>query len=173
VRAFVAVEIPASSGGRPVAPAHLTLRFLGEIAPARVEPIRASLAPVGSRHAPFVLEISGVGAFPSARAPRVVWAGVGQGREEVERLANDVRAALAPEVSTPAEEPFVPHLTLFRVRTEADRRLADDLLNGRRAAPAPFSVPVAAFLLKESELGPGGARHRTVAEFPLSAPGDR
>jgi RNA 2',3'-cyclic 3'-phosphodiesterase len=116
-----------------------------------------------------VLEISGVGAFPSARAPRVVWAGVGRGREEVVRLADSIRTALATEGASPPDGPFVPHLTLFRVRSEADRRVAYDLLNGRRAAPAPFSVPVGAFVLKESRLGAAGAQHRTLAEFPLAA----
>ncbi|HTW55760.1 MAG TPA: RNA 2',3'-cyclic phosphodiesterase [Thermoplasmata archaeon] len=173
MRAFVAVEVPEPRGGAGAAPAHLTLRFLGEIDPERVEPIRARLAPVAAAHAPFELEIAGVGAFPSARAPRVVWAGVGRGREEIVRLADDVRTALAGEGAAAPEGPFVPHLTLFRVRSEADRRVAQELLNGRRAAPPAFSVPVAAFVLKESELGAGGARHRTVAEFPLSAPAGR
>ncbi|MGP8076248.1 MAG: RNA 2',3'-cyclic phosphodiesterase [Thermoplasmata archaeon] len=172
MRAFIAVEIPAASGdsSRIPAPEHLTLRFLGEVANERVGAIEQVLAPVGARVAPFDLTLEGVGAFPSAERPRVVWVGATAGAAELVRLAGGVREALAAEVAAPGEEAFVPHLTLFRVRSAFDRRRAEELLRGEVPAPPPRHVRVAEFVLKESVLSNRGATHRTVATFPLAGP---
>lgn len=169
MRLFVAVAV--GPAGAAAAPSHLTLRFLGEVADDRLPAIAGRLREVASAHAPFDLEVTGVGAFPSMRAPRVVWAGVGRGAPEIGRLADDVRRALAGEGEARPEARFVPHVTLFRVRTEADRRVAADLLHGRRAAPPGFEVHVAELLLVESVLRSGGADHRTVERFPLATGG--
>ena len=174
MRSFVAVDLPAPSEGRNDpgrAPNHVTLLFLGEIARERVGTIGERLRDVAQRHGPFGLTIEGVGAFPSAHAPRVVWLGMTGGARELERLAEDVRSALHDELPRPPEERFVPHVTLFRVRSPGDRRAAVDLLEGRSAAPAPRTVRVEEFLLKESLLGRGGAVHRTLAAFRLGGPG--
>jgi len=170
MRAFVAIEVPPPGGGPPGAgraPDHLTLRFLGEIAPDRTAPIGDRLAAVATRHPPFDLRIEGVGAFPSDAAPRVVWFGATVGREAATRLAEEVRAALRGEGDAPPEGPFVPHVTWFRVRSADDRRAALDAIAGRRPVPPPRSVRVEEFLLKESVLGRGGAVHRTLATFRL------
>lgn len=170
MRAFVAVEVPASSGKalRPAAPEHLTLLFLGEVPTERVAPIVNALTPVGARVAPFDLTLEGVGAFPTPERPRVVWVGATEGSAELTRLALGVRTALAPEGEPRREEVFVPHLTLFRVRSAADRRRAADLLSGTGPPPSPRRVRVREFVLKESVLSARGATHRTVATFPLS-----
>ena len=172
VRAFVAVEVPASpeAGGPASAPEHLTLLFLGEVPVERVGPIVAALTPVGAAVAPFDLTLEGVGAFPSPERPRVVWMGATEGAEALARLALGVRESLAGEGERDRRDPFVPHLTLFRVRSPGDRRRAVELLSGRAPAPAPRRVRVREFVLKESELSARGATHRTVASFPLSGP---
>jgi RNA 2',3'-cyclic 3'-phosphodiesterase len=168
VRAFVAVELPAD-GGPSRAPAHLTLRFLGEITADQERSTEARLRDVAAASRPFVLRLEGIGAFPSPARPRVVWIGVTQGRAEVEELARRVRAALAPEFG-PDRDRFVPHLTLARVRSSSDRRAAEELLAGVRPPPPPRDVAVRELVLKESVLGAGGAVHRTLAAFPLGAP---
>lgn len=170
MRAFVAIEVPAAPGGTArSAPDHLTLLFLGEVPPERTGPIVAALAPVGAGTAPFDLTLDGVGAFPSAERPRVVWLGATEGAEPLARLARDVRTALAGEGEPDRRDPFVPHLTLFRVRSAADRRRAMELLNGGSPPPAARRVRVVEFLLKESELSARGATHRTLATIPLAA----
>ena len=170
VRAFVAVEVPADPGraSRSPAPEHLTLLFLGEIPVERVPPIVTALALVGERSAPFDLTLEGVGAFPSAERPRVVWVGATEGAEALCGLAGRVRDALAAEGEPGRRDSFVPHLTLFRVRSAGDRRRAGELLSGVVAPPAPRRVRVREFVLKESELSSRGATHRTLARFPLT-----
>ncbi|MGA8604830.1 MAG: RNA 2',3'-cyclic phosphodiesterase [Thermoplasmata archaeon] len=176
MRMFVAVEVPSSveEASRALAPEHLTLHFLGKIPAERVGSIVAALTPLGAAVAPFDLTLEGVGAFPSRERPRVVWVGGTEGAAELIRLAALVRQALAAEGGSNHDEPFVPHLTLFRVRSADDRRRAEDLLAGRVPPPTPRRVRVGEFVLKESELSSRGATHRTIATFPLSGiPPDR
>jgi 2'-5' RNA ligase len=168
VREFVAVDVGrGATGGLARAAPHLTLRFLGEVAPERNEAISTRLGDVARQSPPFDLRLEGVGAFPDPARPRVVWVGVSTGRKEVVELARRVRAVLEVEFG-PDREEFVPHLTLFRVRSPADLAAARELLSGTRPAPPPHDVRVAELLLKESVLGPRGAVHRTVASFPLA-----
>jgi RNA 2',3'-cyclic 3'-phosphodiesterase len=169
VREFVAVDV-----GQPVGPGagraadHLTLRFLGEVAPERNAAIAERLREVARASRPFVLRLEGVGAFPGPARPRVVWVGVTDGKEELAELARRVRVSLEPQLG-PDPEPFVPHLTLFRVRSASDRAAAAELLAGLRPPPPPRHVEVGEFHLKESVLGARGAVHRTLASFRLGA----
>lgn len=166
VREFVAVEVGrAEERGRAV-PAHLTLRFLGDVAPGQNVAVTTALGEVARTCPPFLLRLEGVGAFPDPARPRVVWVGVTEGRIELVDLARRVRAALDP-IFGPDREEFVPHLTLFRVRSPTDRAAARELLEGVRSAPPPREVRVHELVLKESVLGPHGATHRTLAALPL------
>src|SRR5690348_5288181 len=58
------------------AQAHLTLVFLGEVMAVHVTPLADALRPVAARHTEFLLRMEGVGAFPSAEEPRVLWLGI-------------------------------------------------------------------------------------------------
>lgn len=173
MRLFVAIDVsPSTAPGeaqelRPAAE-HLTLDFLGEVPPGEVPTLRSALDGVARAATSFDLVLEGVGAFPNRRNPRVVWVGVTRGRPEVIELAGRIASALHPGVPGAPRDAFVPHLTLFRVRSPAERRRAAALLDGTVAAPPARTVHVRELFLKESVLGPGGARHRTVASWPLT-----
>lgn len=145
---------------------HLTLRFLGETLPERVEAATAALA--GVRFAAFDLEAGGGGFFPDARRPRVVWAGLSRGGPECAALARAVDQALAPLDFEPERRPFSPHLTLGRVkeggRPEDWTRLLGEL--------AKLAWPVARMerlVFWQSVLGPRGAAHTPLAEYPAAS----
>ncbi len=169
MRAFVAVDLDRAGAAETAsrAPRHLTLRFFGDIADERVPRLVELLGVVGGRHAPFAISVEGLGAFPSAEHPRVVWVGVKEGREELEALADDVRATLEPEFGGEAR-PFVAHLTLFRVRGASDRQAARELLEGTRPSPPALRSWVDALVLKESLLEREGALHRPLASIRLT-----
>jgi 2'-5' RNA ligase len=173
VRLFVAVEVgppaePAAGPGRRPAPEHLTLRFLGEVPRERLAEISSALADVARATPAFDLVLEGIGAFPTSRNPRVVWVAVGQGRTEASELAARVSAVLDPMFPSSPRESFVPHLTLFRVRSPSQRRRAEALLSGTEPPPAPRTVHVREIYLKESTLTPSGAQHRTLASWALT-----
>lgn len=175
VRAFVAIDLgpPAAlpEGARPdAAPAHLTLRFLGEVAEDREEAIASALREAVAGVSPFTVTFEGVGAFPSRHAPRVVWVGATSGAAPLVALARRVSAALAAAGFPPEPRPFAPHVTLFRVRSARDRERARLLLEGTLPPPPPRTVHVMEVLLKQSTLTRNGAQHRTRERFPLSGP---
>lgn len=102
---------------------HLTLKFLGDTPEARLNDVKSALDLVAPQHAAFEMKLYDLGCFPDRGAPRVVWAGVTDGREQLAALAVDVDKSLY-ELGFPHESrPFVAHLTLGRVRSPrgADR----------------------------------------------------
>ena len=142
---------------------HFTVQFIGEVTPDRGEAIREALAmPLGVPA--FSLTVAGVGTFPARGAPRVVWAGVREGRDALVGVAEEVRGRLVEvrlkadttkTADTPraADAPFSPHLTLARVRDAAGLRAADLLVD----AASPFGTTrVDAITLFESRLSPKG-----------------
>jgi RNA 2',3'-cyclic 3'-phosphodiesterase len=115
---------------------------------------------------PFEARIRGLGAFPSAGRPRVVWAGVTEGASEMTALARRVDAALAALGFPRDERPFSPHVTLGRVRRPGSNPALTDALAGAAAREfGQIQVPTAS--LMRSELGPRGARYTELAAVRL------
>lgn len=140
---------------------HLTLRFLGET--GQVGAVADALDKV--RAPGFALRAGTAGFFPSSRSPRVVWLGLCQGAGECAALARQVEAALVPLGFAPEARPFRPHLTVARVRRQADddwRGLAEEL--SRMRWP---TIRVESFSLMHSEPGPEGPEYSRVKSVPL------
>ena len=110
---------------------HLTLRFLGNVEPERLERLAASLR--GVSFAPFGLGLDGVGSFGRSSAVRVVWLGVGEGQSQLASLAAEVEKRCADLGFEPEERPYNPHLTLARARDRGGAKLPD--------LPAPPALP--------------------------------
>jgi RNA 2',3'-cyclic 3'-phosphodiesterase len=92
---------------------HVTLKFLGSTYPRLVDWVTATVGEVASRHAPFTTRVEGLGAFPSARRARVLWAGLDNRGSAFERLAADLDEALSKEFKA-EKRAFTPHLTVAR-----------------------------------------------------------
>jgi 2'-5' RNA ligase len=146
---------------------HLTLRFLGEIEPGTLERVREGMAVAAATVAPFTVALGGLGAFPSGRAPRVVWAGVVAGGEGLRALHAALESTLVARGIPGEGRTFHAHVTLARAR---DRRGASGLASALGEGPAFGEVRVATLHLMRSELGPGGSRYSVLAEVPLGDP---
>jgi len=145
---------------------HLTLRFLGDIE----TPLGASagLALERVRVEPFILPVGGTGAFPPRGAPRVLWAGVGQGHPRLHQLRQQIDDALLAAGLALDVRSFQPHATLARVRAEAAPEAVRQFLRRHRDfEAAPFRVDQ--FRLYASELRPAGAIHAVKRAYPLGA----
>ena len=102
---------------KPVEPhnLHITLRFIGEMPPSRVEEIkRGVMAKLNFRR--FQIKLQGLGAFPNPGSPRVIWIGVSEGAEELGRLRKIIDSELRSLGIAPDRHEFKPHLTLARVK---------------------------------------------------------
>lgn len=171
MRAFVAVDVPPIDG--PVPPElrpedHLTLQFFDHLEPERLSAVVDAMTEAVQDQPPFAIEVRGVGAFPSPQRPRVVWAGVGAGAASLQSLAGRLRRAVAARGFPVEARPFVPHLTLGRLRSPRDLPWALSFLQRPENAGRRWTQSrVSELLLKESELLPTGARHTVRARVPL------
>lgn len=142
---------------------HLTLKFLGEVLDERVPSVADALGSLRP-YAPFTASFDRIGGFPNLGRPRVLWAGVGRGSDEMVALASRVDVALARVGLDPEDRPFHPHLTLARFRTP------------KRLGELPdLGVPDDAFevshvVLYRSQLHPHGARYTALERITLSGP---
>ncbi len=154
---------------------HLTLKFLGDTDPARVESIVAGLRAAVSTHPPFTLTVAGLGCFPNARQPNVIWVGVQDPDRALQRLAASVDAATARLGWEKEKRPFTGHLTLARVKREAgndQRRIIGEAI-GEAIGSFPLAhalgpLPVSAIHLMRSELNPSGSIYTELASAPLA-----
>jgi RNA 2',3'-cyclic 3'-phosphodiesterase len=144
---------------------HVTLKFIGETPAEKTEIIMAALAAVPVR-APFSINFRGLGFFPDARRPRVLWAGI-ESSPKLAQLAAAVDAALHPLGIPREERSFTPHLTLARFSTP---RGLDSLQAAiQKAGPVDFGcITAKEFHLYQSVLKPGGAEYTRLATFSFA-----
>ncbi len=184
VRLFVAVTLPAEIKRRlePLYEAlcrtgadckwvepgnyHFTLKFLGEVPVERLPVVKDGLAVAARGVAPFQVELAGAGGFPSLREPRVIWIGVGKGREALEQLARRVEESLAGRGFPREARPFSAHLTLGRARSRRGMEAVLQVL-GTRQEETRGTFTVDHLVLMKSRLTPRGPIYHELATFTL------
>jgi 2'-5' RNA ligase len=140
---------------------HLTLKFFGDVDPSRVPDITGAMDGVAVRHKPFVMELGGLGAFPTFRRARVLWIGV-EHEARLELLHHDVEVACEQIGYEVEGRAFRPHITLARVRSRLEKEEAKLFARASKRVDFTASVTVDGITLFESTLGPGGSRYRRV-----------
>ena len=145
---------------------HVTIKFFGNIDPARVADIARVMEEVGREFRPFEISVERLGAFPGLRRPRVVWIGIGEGRRHLERLYREAEERLSGIVFPPEGRSFKSHLTIGRVRSprgsaELVRRIE------RRGDFNAGRCKIFELVLFRSELKPGGPIYTALERRPL------
>jgi 2'-5' RNA ligase len=109
----------------PVENLHITSKFIGEwpdAKPGELEAALASVEPTG----PIRIGISGFGFFPNPHRPRVFFAGV-QASPEAHELARRIDETLATIGVKKEDRPYMPHLTLARIKNENVQGLREQI----------------------------------------------
>lgn len=155
-------------GARWLAPEtwHLTLLFLGSVAPERVPEVAELVDRAASLARPFTAGVAG-GGGRERHGEIVAWLPVREGAGRVLGLAGALAAASPADLTAgPAPRPTPSaHLTVARGR---DRSLVDDLAAERWGRPEE-RWRVEHILLLRSHLAPAGARYETLHEASLYA----
>src|SRR4030067_3654225 len=94
---------------------HVTMRFLGDINTGMVEKIFVVMKKI--QFIPFDVHIKGLGVFPDLHYPRVVWAGITDGAEQLRSVFSQLESQLRGLGFAPDNKGFSPHLTIARVRS--------------------------------------------------------
>jgi len=95
---------------------HLTLKFFGTIPLLSVVEIGNAVNSVVKKMSPIHFKTQGIGGFPSLENPRVLWAGVTNGKEKINFLARRLSEELERYNFIPERKKFVPHITLARFK---------------------------------------------------------
>jgi 2'-5' RNA ligase len=100
----------------PPANLHLTLKFLGDVAPEVPEAVGDVLQRGLTSRQPFEVRAVGAGAFPDENRPRVLWVGLVDESGALKALQADVEGWMEALGFAREGRPFKPHLTLGRVK---------------------------------------------------------
>jgi 2'-5' RNA ligase len=142
---------------------HLTLKFLGNTAATDTDKIVAAMTPA-ARDCPVVsLAAKGIGVFPDARRPRVIWAGLSGQLEILANLQQTLDAHLADLGFSKETRAFKSHLTLGRVKGKIDSARMKTAIDKLKEFESE-SFEINQVILFKSELRPSGAVYTKVAQ---------
>ncbi len=147
-------ELQAACGGRltRLATVHLTLVFLGEVAPEKIPRLERAAASV--REEAFSINFNRYGWW---KHNRIVWAMPEETPPPLRRLVQGLETALEQAGISCDKRPYVPHVTLLR---KAERRPQGEGLPGAAWAAREF-------VLVRSVLDREGAAYEVIGRWSL------
>jgi RNA 2',3'-cyclic 3'-phosphodiesterase len=156
-------ELGRTRGLRFVGPSrwHVTLRFLGEVDEARLEPLRQAVVACGADfRGPIECRLGpGTGWFTGVRVLQLPATGL----DGLSAAVRDATLALVPDPADP-EPPFNGHLTLARSK---GRRLGVAALGDMSGIPFEATFLVHDMDLVASQPSPQGHVYTTLVRAPL------
>ena len=145
---------------------HLTVKFLGGVEASRLDRVSQALERAANGIGPFEVEIGGAGCFPSPRSPRVLWVGVSNASEELQKLYSNIEDELSRRGFERENRKFSPHLTIGRIRAPHNSpRVAEALIASGFESESFTATEV---LLMRSDLKPTGSIYTPQAIIRLS-----
>lgn len=139
---------------------HLTLRFLGNIDEDRVDSLAGKLAKIEAGFSEIGFETGGIGFFPNAKRPNVVFVQLCESGNRSGILVKHIDSVILDFGITPDKD-FVPHITLGRFRKEGRMPVAGVTLTD----PEKFAVSFGSFFLMKSVMDFRGSTYSVVREF--------
>lgn len=134
--ADVQIQLQSARAGRyikwgAVDSIHITLKFLGDVDSDAMPTLQSAIAVTCESTPPLTLTLSGIGAFPNAQRPNVVWVGAEGQVEFASKLAERIDDACAAFGFAREQRPFTAHLTIGRVKRDAsmnDRKYIGEMI---------------------------------------------
>lgn len=148
---------------------HLTLKFLGEIQKDRVNEIERIMAKILKGQPSFNITIEGLGMYPTASQPRVVWLGI-KGGEPLQEIHRQMDQKLKSFGDKPEKRSFSPHLTIARVRQNNDRETIQQVgkVLSQYKVESLGTIKVESIQLYKSELMSHGPIYTLLLSVPLN-----
>lgn len=132
---------------------HITLAFIGHLEDGQRDAL-IELLKVYQWGESFKASVRHFGAFPTFEQAKILWMGLEKGSESIEKMANQLRARLDEmEISYDAK-PFVPHITVARLRSPKNCSKLSD--NGKMKQEVNFQVNEIILYNSEKEKHPYG-----------------
>jgi 2'-5' RNA ligase len=147
---------------------HLTLHFLGAVAADRLAEMESVLQAACEGDRRHAVRVAGLGCFPNANRPRILWAGLAGELRPLEALRKAVDDGFAAVGFAGEDRPFQAHLTIGRVSelNAAGRRELGEALAGEQERDFG-EWEMGRVDLMESVLSPQGATYTTLKSIAL------
>lgn len=140
---------------------HITLNFFGEISDGVCKEIMDKIQSTSFEE--FSIKSAGLGAFPSNKNPKIIWAGLSAGCEKIKELKNEIDTLLGNAVDSKL---YHPHITLARVKQKVDGNLVNSFI--RKYSSFSFGESnISRFCLFSSVLTQSGPKYGILKGYNL------
>ena len=144
-------------------PFHITLAFLGDVPDSDLNEICQTVTASTVSLDRFEVEVRGLGAFPNASRPRVIWAGVtATNINALNELHQSVIGSLERIGHRPDDRRFHPHVTLGRIKHSRHGNRRVPALIDQWAGWSAGAFVVTEVLIMASTLGRAGPRYEVL-----------
>ena len=145
---------------------HVTLKFLGDVPLNDLPQLIRAVTQSTSQTYSFDLAFQGLGVFPSRETPKTIWIGCQEGSEELSQLAKTIDEGLLTLGFPKEARRFSPHLTIGRVKKQAQESSLKQILDEHRNRPFG-SCGVSDVQIFSSELTRHGPLYDELASISL------
>ncbi len=147
---------------------HLTLKFLGDVSLSNIDMLTKMMSNELNGQRAFEISIGGLGAYPNARRPRVLWVGV-EAPGELDTLHRCIESQVTRLGYAAEKRPFSAHLTLGRVSRNASAQEVRSISQIVQNETVSFLgvARVQEVHLFRSELKSTGAKYTSLFSAPL------
>ena len=148
---------------------HLTLKFMGDVREDHLDAIEQGIKEAMKGQPSFKISIEGMGMYPNASQPRVLWLGI-KDTGNLSQIHHKLALALQEFYPEPEKRPFSPHLTIARIRQNGDRetiRQTGKTLSQFKA-DSLGTLNVRSIQLYKSDLTPQGPIYTPLLTVPLN-----
>lgn len=144
---------------------HLTIKFIGEVAPTRAADLSQAACRAIAGMTRFEFELEGAGSFPKQGPPKVLWIGIVDALGKLSELYRRLEEECARGGFAKEPRAFHPHLTVARLRKpHGARTLA---AAHKELGFQSLTVPVTELLVIRSELSSQGSKYTVVSRHEL------
>ena len=145
---------------------HITMKFLGDIAPDQLSLLKSALNEAAQEERRFDIRLTSVGCFPNSRSPRIVWIGSAvDACAALVRCFNSVESACASIGFPKDDRSFHPHITIGRVKGKISENLIKKIEN---TTFEPLQFLCTELLIMRSDLSPSGSAFSQLSSIPLA-----
>ena len=148
---------------------HLTIKFLGDVLEERIPELTQCVQDALQNQTLFTVTIEGMGMYPNARQPRVVWLGI-KDEGNLKLIHHELAKTLQGFDPEPEKRAFSPHLTIARVRQNGGhdtvRQIGEVLSQFKVDSLGSFEVQTVHIF--KSDLTPRGPIYTSLFALPLN-----
>jgi RNA 2',3'-cyclic 3'-phosphodiesterase len=144
---------------------HITVRFLGNISKDQIKNVEQLTERVAKKLKSFPISLGVLGVFPYISDPKVLWAGISSGYNQVTQINTLLSKELNSMKLKVEDRHFHPHITLARIKSIKNKSILAELIDTIKLTTV--NEEINKLILYKSELNPEQVTYTKISEAPL------